>query len=100
MKLKRTLIVGIILLIGFVWVSLFGVQENGLAQHSGNEVYLPLVLKPGGAIATPTVAFTPISPTPTVGVTPMGPTPNAVKYEDTMTTDYPSVNLYNSIPAQ
>ncbi len=100
MKQKRTWIVGIVLLIGFVGGSLFGVQGNSLAQVAGMEVYLPLVLRPAVPTVTPTVGATPLSPTPTVGVTPIGPTPTVVKHEGTLIIDHRSVALYDRIPAQ
>lgn len=89
MKFKRPLIVSIIILIVFVWVSIFSVQGNGLAQVLQNEVYLPLVFKP----AVPTVV-----PTPTVGPTSVVPT--AIPHEGTMIIDHRSVELYDDIPAQ
>ena len=89
MKFKRPLIVSILILIVFVWVSIFGVQGNSLAQVLQNEVYLPLVVKP----AAPTVV-----PTPTVGPTSVVPT--AIPHEGTMIIDHRSVALYDRIPAQ
>lgn len=90
MKLKRPVIVSILLLVGFVWVSIFGVQGNGLAQIGTLEVFLPLVLKPAVPTATPMPTY---GPTPTFG-------PTAVPHKDTLIIDHESVALYDQIPAQ